>query len=534
MAKPEFPRIIFTDDAWLFSSDPPVSAADLREKVVGSYTGTGGALWWSTGDHDVFHFETEIGEIFGRESGSLEGLEDLYSFVHSAGDDDAYPKVAANVAAITAEAGGPLTALLALSQEAGLPFFPRVRMNSHYVVDPRHPAYGNYRRRHPERLITRPGEEFPEGTLEYGIGTGLDYAQSANRDYMASIACECFERFDVDGIELDFMRHPAFFRIEEGYANRHCVTEMIAGIRQRMSAVAAERQRQILLAVRVPPTIADSTRIGLDVARWIADGLVDIVVVGGGFISFETPVDEFVRAAEGSDCLVYGCIEATRHSDDRHLRALAYRWLNDGADGIYFYNFYTRAPEWNRRIAAELTDIERLRRLDKQYELSATGQPFGSSGHSSAFWLAQPLTQVPVRLEPNCEGAGPVLQVRVEDDLGTASAAGELGPCKLALRLKELGEADSLAVSLNGVPLDWRDAEVARDGWTQIGAASLFWLSFPAEPVETHVEGVGVEFAVTAPPLRQGVNEIAVKLRSGERSLEQYVSLIGVEIHVSY
>ena len=33
---------------------------------------------------------------------------------------------------------------------------------------------------------------------------------------MASIVVELVSRWDVDGIELDYMRHPAFFRIEEG------------------------------------------------------------------------------------------------------------------------------------------------------------------------------------------------------------------------------------------------------------------------------------------------------------------------------
>ena len=67
-----------------------------------------------------------------------------------------------------------------------------------------------------------------------------------------------------------------------------------------MRFVSAERGRRLMLGVRVPPTIADCNRVGLDVLRWLEEGLVHIVVVGGGFISFETPVEEFVAAAAGS------------------------------------------------------------------------------------------------------------------------------------------------------------------------------------------------------------------------------------------
>ena len=94
-------------------------------------------------------------------------------------------------------------------------FFPRVRMNSHYVMDYFHASYGNFRRKNPELLIGRPNETIPEGTIEHGIRTGLNYAFLPVREYMYSIITEFFERFDIDGLELDFMRHPAFFRIRE-------------------------------------------------------------------------------------------------------------------------------------------------------------------------------------------------------------------------------------------------------------------------------------------------------------------------------
>ena len=146
---------------------------------------------------------------------------------------------------------------------------------------------------------------------------------------------ELVERFDVDGVEMDFMRHPGWFRVEEARANAYLMTDLLRRVRARLLRTADRRGRRQWSIVRVPPTLADSLRTGLDVEEWIRSGLVDIVVVGGGFIPFETPVDEFVTAAAGTGCLIYGCIEATRYIDDRHLRGLASRWYDDGSDGVY-------------------------------------------------------------------------------------------------------------------------------------------------------------------------------------------------------
>ena len=62
--------------------------------------------------------------------------------------------------------------------------------------------------------------------------------------------------------------------------------------------------------------------------------------------------------------------------------------------------------------------------------------------------------------------------------------------------------------------MDWRAAEVSFDGWEELTAASLFWLSYPAEPEEQHMEGSSASYTVTTPPLRQGENEIEVRLLS--------------------
>ena len=529
---PDAPKVIFTDDGWILSAtEPPLTVEKLKAEVVDSHNWPGGALWWSIGDHEVYHYETEIGEIIGE---AIEGLDEgTYSFVHS-GTPGVIGKIAANVRALMDECGGPVTALSKLCREAGLPFFPRVRMSSHYEIDPRNPAYGRFRRDNPELLIGKPGEELAVGSLPWGQRTGLNYAFPEVREYMRRIIFETFERFDVDGVELDYMRHPGVFRSDEAYQNRYLMTDLIERVRLRLNEVSAERGRDLQLAVRVPPTLADSVRIGLDVERWIRDGLVDIVAVGGGFIPFETPIREFVEAAEDSGCLIYGCIEATRHMDDDAVRALAARWLSHGAAGVYLYNFYTIYPEWNQRIAEEVSDPSRLERLNKRYELDRAGPVYPSRGHGGAFRYASPSTTLPVTLRPTSDGGGPEFSMEVSDDLDAAIADDALEGCSLTLRFEDLSSDDEIEVTINGTALPRQSGTDAVDGWTRMGITAQFWMEYPGYPEERTFEGKSLTFEVDCPPLRKGDNAIGVSLVPSGGNDGSAATLTNVELDVAY
>ncbi len=47
---------------------------------------------------------------------------------------------------------------------------------------------------------------------KHGKWSGVDYAAPAVRDLAYAIVAEVTENYDVDGIELDFWRHPVFFK----------------------------------------------------------------------------------------------------------------------------------------------------------------------------------------------------------------------------------------------------------------------------------------------------------------------------------
>ena len=149
--------IIFTDDASVLSvNEPPLSLDRIREQMIEPLEGTPASLWWSVGDHEVFHHETQVGEIIGDGVDDFEDYEYFHSF--SAAQ---FKRVSDNTRHLMETTGGPLTTLIEMCRDAGIEFFPRVRMNSHYLKDPSSPDYGRFRRENPHLLIGRPGESIP-------------------------------------------------------------------------------------------------------------------------------------------------------------------------------------------------------------------------------------------------------------------------------------------------------------------------------------------------------------------------------------
>ena len=529
--------LLVNDDGWIMSeAQPPLTVRDLKEKMVDTYRGTPlGALLWCIGNREVYQHETRVGEVFGAGQEALEG--GIPGEEQTPLDDPRQAARAANIRSLIEERGGPLTALVELCREAGLDIFPSVRMNSHYDAGLDGSGESRFRREHPEALIGKPGETLPRGSLEWGVRTGVDYTHPEVRRHMAGVICELFERFDVDGVELDFMRHPTFFPLGSGYANRHLMTDLVRRVKGRMADVAADRGRDIDLAVRVPPTLSDATRIGLDVEAWMAEGLVDIAIAGGGFIPFETPIGEFVEAAEGSGCLVYGCIERLRPAlDDEVIRAIAARHYDAGASGIYLFNYFSKPPEWKRRMFAELADPAALARLDKRYQMENTrfrwdyGRDLSDRDlHDYAFQNAVPASQLPVALAETLTPRGPTLRFGISDDVAAASEEGVLKSCVLSLKLTGCSGEDEMEVWLNGEQLGSGLGRTAFGDWGRVE-----WSGFPARLAHASYSGAAVEFDLACPPLRKGENELEVRLLRGAVQRSAPILLMDVEVAISY
>ena len=519
------PRVLSNDDGWILSNyGPPITIDQIRDNMVGPHAGSAiDTFVWCVGGREVFSYETEIGERFA------DGVEEF--------DSPADRTRALNLRHLIEHHGGPMTVIAKLCREAGVKCFPSLRMNTHYNTEETSLSFGRFRREHPELLIGGVDEEVPYGSQLWGMRTGKDYAFPEVRDFMNSIAVELLERFDVDGIELDFMRHPGVFRPEQGYANRHLLTDMVRSLRQRMEEIGQRKGRKLELSVRVASTLYDSERLGMEAERWIKEGLVDIVVTGLGFRPFEAKVAEFAEAAAGTDCQILGCFEALRPVVQTEiLRAMAARYLDVGADGIYFFNFYSMSAEWKTKTVGELIDPGALARLDKTYEIDAGGPPPVESQIGHAFRHCMPLEQLPVRLEETRTESPAELAFHIVDDLSDAAAAGELKECVLGLGFADLAEGDEVAVTVNGQALDWAARQVPAGPWTRevYGGPQNNWNLYPSQTTAAALEVAPVEFAVDASVLRRGANTLEVRLVSRADDASEALELRLVRVFVRY
>ena len=189
---------------------------------------------------------------------------------------------------------------------------------------------------------------------EYRLGKGgLDFGREAVRDYVVSLIEEAVRRYECDGIELDFNRFPAFFK--DGSAEERVVkmNSFVQRVRRLLDQIGQERNRKLVLAVRVPsnfgrtpPTPESSRELGCDIPAWARNGWIDFVTVSEFlFTRFDLPLKPWKAAIR--EVPVYGGIECTEGGKkEQYLTADGYRRAarhleQEGADGIYLFNFFT-------------------------------------------------------------------------------------------------------------------------------------------------------------------------------------------------
>lgn len=228
--------------------------------------------------------------------------------------------------------------LIPRSRERGISPWVSLRMNdTHYIDDPysSSPLWQD----HPELRTHEKG--------------GFDYMQSEVRRHYLALIDELLERYDLDGVELDWMRFPHNFKQGEFERGCHILTQFMGEIRQRTDAAAKRLGHPVGIAARVPATPEFARGLGMDGVIWAQQGLVDILIPCSTWNPSyaDIPIEQWrweigadvknYQIAAGTDLWIR-CTPGGRHmgSNIETLRGFTASMLDRGADQIYLFNHF--------------------------------------------------------------------------------------------------------------------------------------------------------------------------------------------------
>lgn len=283
-----------------------------------------------------------------------------------------------------------------------------LRMNDvHCTDDPQHPIHGMFWKTHPE--LRRQG-------ATGWFHSAYDYAHKKVRDRYCALIVETLERYDADGLELDFMREPYLFSVGREAEGGRILTAWIREIRGWVDAASSRRGHAIKLGVRVPSRVETSLGLGLDVISWAKEGLVDLVVPTNRWatIEFDMPLAGWRKCLGAFKGTLAGGIDVSVSSypgapmrnaleEISLARGAAMSVLSGGADALYLFNYFPVHcfPKLNDVAGYQdhlrsLSSMERLQKAPRTHvvtwrEVQAPGEiyraPLPATGRSFSFPL---------------------------------------------------------------------------------------------------------------------------------------------------
>ena len=343
----------------------------------------------------------------------------------------------------------------------------------------------------------------------------FDYSFAEVREHRLAIVQEILDRYDVDGIQLDFVRGlPAL----SSPAKADLLTQFVRQVRSAVDRAAVEKERTMTLGAILPWEMQVLHDHGLDHEQWIKETLLDYVIASErSYADCNLRLRPWAQLVEGSDCHVYGSIfgdladQTVLSGGDRlpdrafvtmpQIRACAANFHHQGADGVAFYNFYQDLHQDKFPLLNQLRDPEALGTQQRHYFSCRTPRYAGKQ------WLRLELGP---HSDPN---ERKTFRFYLDETISNRSAV-------LAFKAIDMTLDDEVVVDLNG-------AELPAGDWA---------LPDPLEAIRapTQVEVLAGDLmywrATTGtPPLRVGENEIGFR-RTGTSAMNQPIAIAEVEI----
>lgn len=364
-------RVIFNndgDDIWARGADSVERFLDVRHTpLLGTHVDS--IYYCTTQSFNRFTHNTAVAEIFRAKSGSFSG-NNLETFLKQKTDG--------------------LRMSSEFARRHGLETIWTLRMNDiHDAWTPE--FFSDWKRADPTRIMST-REASKKHNDRRRLWSLVDFEHPDVEPKLIEIIQEVLRNYDVDGVELDFLRAPFFFRT--GFAGQPAsesqqglLTRLVRRVRSLVLEEGRRKKRPLLLAARVPSTRPLCKRIGIDIASWLQEDLLDSLTLGGGYVTFDLPVAEMIELGHRHGLPVFPCLSQSglmeRPPRGRSEKQPPEAWFGassrlwaDGADGIYTFNLFPgpgKDREYARQVLSVIGSPEKLQTNSIQYAISDAG-----------------------------------------------------------------------------------------------------------------------------------------------------------------
>ena len=514
--------------AALDSADGPLTREQFVSLVFAPIEDTAvDAVFFSFGSGNVAEYQSDVLEWPGEADG--------FKFPDSRswhGGIEVDPKDQYQNPKGLADAGhNPPAVIVQECHRRGMDAFVSLRMNDcHDGQHPRgtlpNPELPTFKRQNPDWLVQ-----------DLDWWTALDFSVPKVRALKLKVIEEFFQRWDFDGIELDWLRHTLYFPRGTERENGKYLTDFMREVRGRLDELARRRGRPIEVAVRVPERLAWCLEGGFDVPAWITEDLVDLLILGQGVTDLAN-LAEFRELMTARNLPIYPSIYAYgngyRLSPDEVIRATAANLWRDGADGLYTFNWFYHGS-WRSWLLREIGEPRLLAGKDKHYTLPhrLEATPGGPGADHVRYNTMKKDAPVPFRLNV-ADGTKTVL-IPVADDFSSASERPK--SAELWIAADYLAAGDVFDLTLNEKRLDPPEIDAASHvkpaGYAIAAPQTGGLLGFPPDKsLDTLFPAVRLNVPLEL--LVPGRNKLAIRLTERAPGAEHPLRITRVELSTRF
>ena len=188
----------------------------------------------------------------------------------------------------------------------------------------------------------------PAGYYDYA----LDYMFPEVREHYLEVVGEALRRFDMYGIELDFMREIYSLGVGREHEGIAVINAFMRSVYALVKEAEIRLGHEVKVAVRLPDTPEKALRLGFDFFDWVEAGIVDCIIVTPRWASSDNhmPIDlwkkilkgKSVTLAAGQEILIgaynrRGFVPQYNTYETAIATACAHHF--QGADAIYLFNY---------------------------------------------------------------------------------------------------------------------------------------------------------------------------------------------------